>query len=183
MSDDNNAMSRVGAAGLAPEEIPSLDSFYEEPGGNITPGWYDAEVLPGYATQKGTQFTTADEPFKNGQRVLRFCFGLYVNSQQRNLQKSFFYTPDQFGAEYLAYIKGLREQFAKVKSWPGHGQDQNFNINLVQLAQLEKAVGFKLAKHPGTGGLMAAPYIGKKLKVRVSTGKKGYDEITGYKPR
>lgn len=176
-------MSRVGAAGLAPEEIPSLGDFYEEPGGNITPGWYDAEVLPGYATQRGTQFQTGDEPFRNGQRAFTLCYGLNVNGNQRNLQKTFFYSPEQFSAEHLAHIKNLREQFAKVKSWPGHGQDQNFSINLGQLSQLEKAIGFKLARHPGTGGLMAAPYIGKKLKVRVNTGKKGYDEITGYKPR
>lgn len=179
MSDD---VTRVGAAGLAPEQTVNLDDFFEEPGGNIPPGWYDAEVLEGYATGKGTQFATSDGPGTNGQRVLRFCFGLNVSGNQRNLQKSFFYTPDQFEAENLARIKNLREQFAKVKSWPGQGQAQGFSISLGMLSQLQKAVGFTLAKHP-TGGFMTQPYVGKKLKVRVSTGKKGYDEVTGFRPR
>jgi hypothetical protein len=183
MSDDT--MQRVGAAGLASEEMPSLDDFYEEPGGNIPPGWYDATILEGYATGSGTQFQTGDETGKDGQRHLRFCFGLNVGGHQRNLQKTWFYTPGQFEGEFLARIKGLREQFAaaKQKSWAGHGKEQNFSISLSQLSQLGKAVGFKLAKHPESGGLLATPYVGKQLRVRVVTGKKGYDEVAGFKAR
>jgi hypothetical protein len=181
---ESDEVQRVGAEGMAPEEMPSLDDFYEEPGGNIPPGWYEADILEGYATGRGTQFVTGDEPGKNGQRMLRFCFGVNVSGHQRNLQKTWFYTEGQFEGEYLARIKGLREQFAGVKSWPGHGKEQNFSINLGQLSQLGKAVGFKLVKHPnGSGGLMAKPYVGKKLRVRVMTGKKGFDELAGFKAR
>lgn len=172
---------RIDAGGLAQEELPSLDTFYEEPGGNITPGWYAATVLEGYATGKGTQFTTTDEPFKDGRRIFRLALGLTVGGQTRNLQKTFFYSPDQFTGESLAHIKSLREQFKGQKSWAGQGQAQNFSITLGHLSQLEKAIGFKLARHPN-GGLLAAPYVGKKMDVRVSTSKNGYDDITGFAP-
>lgn len=181
MTDAAEATARIDQPGLAQEEIPSLDSFYEEPGGNITPGWYAATVLEGYATGKGTQFTTVDEPFKDGRRIFRLALGLLVNGSQRNLQKTFFYSPESFSAENLAHIKSLREQFKGQKSWAGQGQAQNFSITLGHLSQLEKAIGFKLARHPN-GGLLAAPYIGKKLDVRVSTGKNGYDEVSGFAP-
>jgi hypothetical protein len=173
---------RVGAAGMAPEEVPSLDDFFEEPGGNIPPGWYDATILEGYATGKGTQFLTGDEVGKDGQRMLRFCFGVSVGGSQRNLQKTWFYSPGQFDGAHLAHIKSLRQKFAiaKVKSWPGHGKEQNFSISLGQLSQLGRAVGFTLTTHPQTGGMMATPYVGKQLRVRVSTGKKGYDELVGF---
>jgi hypothetical protein len=181
---ETDEVQRVGAEGMAPEEMPSLDDFYEEPSGNIPPGWYDADILEGYATGKGTQFQTGDSVGKDGQRMLRFCFGVNVNGHQRNLQKTWFYSPGQFDGEHLARIKGLREQFKGIKSWPGHGKDQNFSISLGQLSQLGKAVGFKLAKHPnGGGGLMATPYVGKQLRVRVVTGKKGYDELAAFKAR
>ena len=172
---------RVDQPGLVQEEMPSLSDFFEEPGGHITPGWYAAEVLEGYATGKGTQFTTTDEPFKDGRRIFRLALGLTVAGQQRNLQKTFFYGADQFSAESLAHIKALREQFKGQKSWAGQGQAQNFSITLGHLSQLEKAIGFKLARHPN-GGLLAAPYIGKKMDVRVLTGKNGYDEISGFAP-
>src|ERR1700751_7776 len=96
---ESEAVQRVDQPGLAAEEMPSLDAFYEEPGGNITPGWYAAAVLEGYATGKGTQFTTTDEPFKDGKRIFRLALGLTVGGQQRNLQKTFFYTPEMFNAE------------------------------------------------------------------------------------
>ena len=178
---ESEAVQRVGGAGLAAEELPSLGDFYEEPGGNIAPGWYDATVLEGYATGKGTQFTTADEPFKDGKRVFRLCFGINVGGQQQNRQKSIFYDPANFSSENLAKIKEMRENFKGVKSWPGQGQAQNFSITLGVLSQLEKAIGFKLARHPN-GGLLAHPYIGKHLRVRVGTDKKGYDDITSFKP-
>lgn len=179
MSDEATQAARIDQPGLAAEEMPSLGDFYEEPSGNITPGWYAATVLEGYATGKGTQFTTTDEPFKDGRRIFRLALGLNVNGTQRNLQKTFFYTPEQFQPENLAHIKNLREQFKGQKSWAGQGQAQNFSITLGHLSQLEKAIGFKLARHPN-GGLLAAPYVGKKLDVRVSTGKTGYDEVTGF---
>jgi hypothetical protein len=177
MSDDMNRMN----GGLAAEEMPKLEDFFEEPGGNITPGWYDAEVIEGYATGRGTQFTTSDEPSKDGKRALRFCFALAVNNSVRNLQKTFFYAPEQFEAQYLAQIKEMREQFKGQRgAWPGQGQAQNFSINLGQLSQLSKATGFDLRKHPN-GGLMPNTTIGKRIKVRVSLGKTGYDEVTSYK--
>ena len=183
---ESEAVQRVDQPGLAQEELPSLDAFYEEPSGNITPGWYAATVLEGYATGKGTQFTTTDEPFNgpsggDGRRIFRLALGLTVSGAQRNLQKTFFYSPEQFSGENLAHIKALREQFKGQKKWQGQGQAQNFSITLGHLSQLEKAIGFKLARHPN-GGLLAAPYIGKKLDVRVSTGKNGYDEVTGFAP-
>lgn len=180
MSNESTA-ARIDQPGLAPEEMPSLDAFYEEPSGNIAPGWYGSDVLEGYATGKGTQFVTSDQPSVKapGKRELRFCLGLNVNGSQRNLQKTFFYTPEQFSPENLAHIKQLREQFKGQRSWAGQGQAQNFSINLTQLSQLERAVGFKLVRHPN-GGFLVAPYVGKKLDVRVSTGKNGYDEVTGF---
>jgi len=181
MSESEAAVQRIGGAGLAQEELPSLSDFYEEPGGNITPGWYDAVVLEGYATGKGTQFTTADEPAKDGRRAFRLCFGIAVSGQQQNRQKTTFYDPTMFSPENLARIKEMRENFKGTKSWPGQGQAQNFSITLGLLSQLEKAIGFKLARHPN-GGLLAAPYVGKRLRVRVGTDKKGFDDITGFKP-
>lgn len=181
MTNSAEAVQRVDQPGLAAEELPSLGDFYEEPGGNITPGWYGAEVLEGYATGRGTQFTTTDEPFKDERRIFRLCFGINVNGTQRNLQKTFFYTSGAFSGENLARIKELRETFKGQKKWPGQGQAQNFSITLSQLSQLEKTIGFKLALHPA-GGLLAAPYVGKKLDVLVSTGKNGYDEVTAFAP-
>jgi hypothetical protein len=181
-SSEATDMKRIDQPGLAQEELPSLDSFYEEPGGNITPGWYAATVLEGYATGKGTQFTTTDEPFQGeGRRIFRLALGLTVGTTTRNLQKTFFYSPESFTIENLAHIKAMREQFKGQKSWAGQGQAQNFSITLGHLSQLEKAIGFKLARHPN-GGLLAAPYVGKKMDVRVSTGKTGYDDITGFAP-
>ena len=182
MTNEAEATQRVDAPGLAAEELPSLSDFYEEPGGNIAPGWYAATVLEGYATGKGTQFTTSDEPFKDGRRTFRLALAITVNGQQQNRQKTFFYSAESFTPENLARIKELREQFKGQKKWAGQGQAQNFSITLGHLSQLEKAIGFKLARHPMNGGLLAAPYIGKSLDVRVSTGKNGYDEITAFAP-
>ena len=179
--NDATQQQRIDQPGLAAEEIPSLSDFFEEPGGNIAPGWYAATVLEGYATGKGTQFTTTDEPFKDGRRIFRLALGLTVGGSSRNLQKTFFYSPESFSAENLARVKGMREQFKGQKSWPGQGQAQNFSITLGHMSQLEKAIGFKLARHPN-GGLLAAPYIGKHLDVRVRTDAKGYDDISGFAP-
>lgn len=176
---EQEATQMVGAPGLAAEELPSLGDFYEEPSSLIPVGWYKAEVLEGYATGRGTQFTTTDEPGKDGRRIFRLCFGLQVGGQQRNLQKTFFYGENDFSLENLARIKELRETFKGQKSWPGQGHAQNFSITLGHLSQLEKAIGFKLARHPN-GGLLAAPYIGKSLDVRIGIGKNGYNEVTAF---
>src|SRR5260221_7629253 len=180
MSDSEAVRMDTGA--MAAEELPSLSDFYEEPGGVIAPGWYKAQVLEGYATGKGTQFTTSDEPAKEGRRAFRLCFGVNVGQRVVNLQKTFFYEADAFAPQNLARIKELRETFRSTRgAWPGQGRAQNFSITLGNLSQLEKAIGFKLARHP-RGGLHATPYIGKALDVRIGTDKKGYNDVTAFAP-
>jgi hypothetical protein len=181
MLDAAEATKRVDQPGLAQEEIPSLADFADEPTGNITPGWYGATVLEGYATQKGTQFTTGDTPGKDGKRELRLCFGIAVGNSVQNRQRTFFYRPEDFSVENIAKVKALREQFKGQRSWAGQGQAQHFSIIIGELGQLEKAVGFKLARHPN-GGFITVPYVGKRLDVRIRLGNKGFDEVAGFAP-
>jgi hypothetical protein len=157
--------------------LPSLEDFYEEPGGAIAPGWYRASIVPGYATLRGVQFRTSDEPGQNGRRAFRLCFTL--NEGGRTLQKTFFYDPTKLNANGVATVKKLREQFKGVKSWPGLGQEQNFSITLGNLSQLEKAMGFKLQLHPA-GGVMANSYVGQQLDIRIGIDKNGYNDVTAF---
>lgn len=177
---ESEAVKRVDSGAMAADELPSLADFDESSGLH---GWYEATVLEGYATQKGTQFVTGDGPGQNGRRELRLCFALAVGRSTRNLQRTFFYAPENFTVEGLTRIKELREQFRNQRSWPGHGHDQNFSINLGHLGQLEKAVGFKLQNRERgnpSSGFVTAPYVGKRLDVYVAPGKNEYDEIKGF---
>lgn len=173
---------RIDAPGMQAEELPSLGDFFEEPtGGALKPGWYRGEIVAGYKTARGTEFRTEDAAQANGRRMFRLCFNLQDKGQTRTINQAFFYDPQYFTAEGLKRIKALRVQFQGVKSWPGHGNEQNANITLVHLAQLEKAVGFQLKLHP-TGGFIAPPYVGQKLDVRVGIDKKNeeYRVVTAF---
>jgi hypothetical protein len=179
VSEETGAVQRIDAGAPVAEELPSLADFYEEPSGGISLGWHGARIIAGYPTQKGTQFQTSDNESANGRRALRYCLSVNDGGTEKTTQQTYFYDPQMFTNEGIARVKELRAQFKGVKSWPGHGPEQNLSITLGALSQLEKAVGFQLKRHPA-GGFITAPYIGQQVDVRIGRDKDDYTRVTAF---
>jgi hypothetical protein len=190
-----DTLDRIDAGpGLAAEEMPSLADFAEEPGGAWPKGWYRAEFIEGYATTKGTQFTTKDEPSKNGtSRNLTLCLRIagdfYMNDGERkagpggvrNTFEQINYRLDDFTPAKLAMVKELRESNKGVRgAWPGQADQQRTSLALAKLGQIEKAMGATFKRTPL--GLSASHLSGRAVDVRLGVDDKGYNEVTAFAP-
>jgi hypothetical protein len=164
---------------LTSEEVPDLSSYAEEPTGSaLKAGWYDADVIEGYATRKGHQFATEDTVSQKGDsRNLRLCFKI----GERNLQESFNYRPTDFTPERLAHIKELREEFKGVKGKWADADGQRSSLAIAKLGQIQKAFGFPFKRTP-SGQIVAASFVGQKVQVRVIVNDEGYNEVKEFAP-
>ncbi len=196
MTNEATQPQRVGATGLAPEPLPSLANFADEPGGAWPPGWYPAEVIAGYSAG-GYQFVTADEAAKDKgkgpSRNFRLCLAI-TNANERRDDKGNFapaggsrktfhqinYRVEDFSPQRLAQIKAMREERGR-KRWVGAEDAQRTSIAIGQLGQIEKAFGFQLPKHP-TGAINASVFVSQRVDVRLGVGEKGYNEVNAFAP-
>jgi hypothetical protein len=166
---------------LAVEEVASLADFAEEPGGAWASGWYKAEIIEGYTTQKGKTFLTEDGASQKGDsRNLRLCVKVFNGDSERTMQESFNYRPSDFTAERLAYIKEARIENKNVKGRWADADVQRSSLAIATLGQIEKALGQGFRR--ANGVLLTQPLVGKKLDVRLTIGDNGYNEITAFAP-
>ena len=189
MNYDNEATApaqenqRVDIGGNAPEAMPSLADFFEEPSGGAWPNaWYGAMVVEGYTTGNGKVWSTEDTPSRGGDsRNLRICF--HVDGGKLGFRDTFAslnYRTEDFTADRLAAIKSAREQFKGTQgAWTGNTDLQRSSLALGQLAQLENALGFKLKLHPN-GHVLPVTFVGQRMDVRFTTNDKGYNEINAF---
>lgn len=172
------------ADGLEVEEVASLAEFAEEPGGAWNPGWYRAEIVEGYTTQKGKTFLTEDTTSQKGDsRNLRICVKLVRGDQERTMQESFNYRPSDLSPERLKYITEARTENKGVKGRWADADVQRSSLAIASLGQIEKAalgVG-KTFKRAG-GAIVVTDLFGKAVDVRLSVGENGYNEITAFAP-
>lgn len=174
-------MERIDQPNLISEELPSLSEFAEEAGGAWPVGWYKAMVIDGYATRKGTVFTTEDTPSRDGQsRNMRLCLNVTGAAGTRNTFDTFNYRISDFTPARLEQIKELRQQFKGTRgAWPGQADAQRTSLAIANLGQLEKALGFRFKRHP-EGYLVPGTFVGQKLDIRLGVDDKGYNEVTAY---
>ena len=167
-------------AALTQEDVPSLADFADEPGGALSPGWYAAEIIEGYSTQKGKVLTTDDALAQKGDsRNATFCFRLTVPAGERSLFHRVNYRVSDFTPDRLAFIKEARKEHAGVQGkWHDDPDAQRTSIMLGKLGMFEEALGFPIHTKDGT----LAPYrtIGQKVDVRVNINKEGYNDVTGF---
>jgi hypothetical protein len=164
---------------LAQERVLDLSDMADEPGGALSPGWYPAEVVEGYATRKGKQLMTGDSVSHNGDsHNLQLCFKLQPpKGDVRTLQGRQNYRPNDFTPERVQFIKRLREELKGVRDWPDRDA-QRTSLALAKLGQLGKAtkIGLPLTAQ---NTLVAAKFIGAKLDVRLII-KDQYNEIVEF---
>lgn len=168
--------------GLVPEELPSLADFADEVGGAWPKGWYAAEVIEGYATGKGTIFTTKDEVSRAGDsRNLTICFRVtHPQHGERNTFAQINYRTSDFTAGTLAAVKEAREQFKGSRgAWIGQKDLQRSSLALGQLGQIEGALGFRLKLHP-SGHILPSALVTQKMDVRFTINEDGYNDINAY---
>jgi hypothetical protein len=175
---------RIDIGANAPEEMPSLADFFEEPAGGAWPNaWYGATVVEGYTTGNGKVWSTEDTTSRGGDsHNLRICFN--VNGGKlgfRNTFASLNYRTEDFTADRLAAVKAAREQHKgeKAGAWVGQTDLQRSSLALGQLAQVENALGFKLRLHPN-GHVLPATFVGQNMDVRFTTNDKGFNEINAF---
>jgi hypothetical protein len=175
---------RVDVGGMAPEEMPSLADFFEEPAGGAWPNaWYAASIVEGYTTGNGKVWSTEDTQSRGGDsRNLRICFN--VNGGKlgfRNTFASLNYRSEDFTADRLSAVKSAREQHKgeKAGKWVGQEDIQRSSLALGQLAQIENALGFKLKLHPN-GHILPGTFVGQNMDVRFTTDDKGYNTINAF---
>ena len=176
--------TRVDIGGNAPEEMPSLADFFEEPAGGAWPnGWYAATVTEGYQTGNGKVWTTEDTLSRQGDsHNLRICFK--VNGGKLGFRDTFAslnYRTEDFTTDRLSAVRAAREQHKgeKAGKWIGQEDLQRSSLAIGQLAQVENALGFKLKLHP-SGHILPATFIGQAMDIRYTTNDKGYNEINAF---
>ena len=151
------------------EKFPSFADVAQDAGGAWPNGWYKAEVIAGYQA-KGYTFSTEDTLAQKGDsRNLRLA--LVVDGGALGNRQTFYslnYKPEELTVANYERMK------AKDVSL-----DTRTRISLGKVGQLEKAFGFGLSRHPGNGGILAAPFVGQKVDVRLTTGETGYNEVNG----
>jgi hypothetical protein len=175
---------RIDIGGNAPEEMPSLADFFEEPSGGAWPkGWYGATVIEGYATGSGKVWSTEDTQSRGGDsRNLRICFNVNGGAKlgTRNTFASLNYRPADFTAERLAAIKAAREQFKGERgAWPGHTDIQRSSLAIAQFAQLENALGFRIKLHPN-GYTLPLTLVGQAMDVRFTIDEREFNSINAF---
>jgi hypothetical protein len=166
---------------LAQERVLDLNDMAEEPGGPLAPGWYKATVIEGYGTRSGKQFTTTDEPSKDGaSRNTRLCLSIQpVKGDPRNLQTSQNYRPSDFTPERIAHVKQLRVDFGGVQGrWPDT-DGQRSSLALAKVGQIGKATkrGVPLS---ASNQVVPSKYIGAELDVRIIIDQNNYNDIKEY---
>lgn len=175
---DLNEMNDLNA-----EVMPDLTDFADEPGGAWPKGWYTAEVIEGYATAKGKQFITEDNPSKDGtSRNMRLCFRVTKGSDTRQLQESFNYRPTDFTAERLQFIKEAREEFKGVKGAWADRDAQRSSLAIAKLGQLQKALGGIKLPLTAAHTINPASIVGSKLDVYLTIDENGYNEVKQFAP-
>jgi hypothetical protein len=175
MTDDY----RVDSGAMAGEAVPSLADFAEEPGGAWPAGWYAADIIEGYATQRGKQMVTTDALSGNGtSRNLFVCLKITNKfGKVRNQRMNYNYRGEDFTPARLSMIKELREEFKGQRgAWPGHADAQRSSLAVGKIGQLEKAIGFPVRN--GHGELLAGKLPGLKLAVRLVVTDEGYNDVT-----
>lgn len=180
-------MSEVSLNGVTDSltgESVNLTDFAAETGGAWPNGWYSAEIIEGYATPKGFQFTTADAPSQKGDsRNLRICARLTPSSggDPRNMQESFNYRASDFSPERLAYIKEARVEYKDVKgAWPDRDV-QRSSLAIAKIGQLQKALALDTLPLVD-GGVVAGAFVGKSVDIRLSTDENGYNVFSAFAP-
>lgn len=193
MSSDDPTLAGVAEADInnmtvQSEEMPSLADYGNEPSTGAWPdGWYASTILPGYSTNSGFQWETADSQSKDGNsRNLRVCFKMVNKAkEERNIWASFNYRLADFNADRLKAIMNVRERAKKEGwkpgEWPGELKDlQRSNLAVGQLGQFERALGFRLKMIPGTG-LNASIFAGHQMDIRTTVNKEtNFSEVREY---
>lgn len=187
MNFDNEAAGtapeRIDVGGMAPEELPSLADFAQEPGGAWPKGWYGGTIVEAYATGKGTMFSTEDKPSKAGDsRNLVICVSLNGGKLgTRNTFTQVNYRSTDFTADRMAAVKEAREQFKGQRgAWTGNTDLQRSSLALAQLGQIENALGFRLKLHP-SGYILASALVGQAMDFRLGMDDKDqYNEINAF---
>src|SRR6266702_896985 len=107
--------------------VVDISDMAEPTGGSWPKGWYQAEIIEGYSTQKGKQFETADGLSQKGDsRNARICLKVTGPSGERNMQTSLNYRQGDFAPDRIAAVKSARTEFANTpqgQSWPGDAKD------------------------------------------------------------
>lgn len=174
---DLNEMNDLNA-----EVLPDLTDFADEPGGAWPKGWYQAEIIEGYATAKGKQFMTEDNPSKDGtSRNMRLCFRVSKGTDARQLQESFNYRQTDFTPDRLAFIKEAREEFKGVKGAWADRDAQRSSLAIAKLGQLQKAMGVKVPL-TANGTINPASLVSIKLDVYLTIDENGYNEVKQFAP-
>lgn len=180
MSDEN----RIDIGGMVPEEMPDLSDFAEEGGGGAWPkGWYNATILEGYTTGKGTQFESADTLSKAGtSRNLLICFEVDGGKLGKRMQFARLnYKPEYFSADMMSAVKEAREQFKGVKgAWPERGL-QGASLTLARFGGLQKALNVgPLPRHP-QGHFLVSKLVGSKVDLYLGMDEDDkYNEIKNF---
>lgn len=170
--------------GLAGESV-SLTDFAEDPSGAWSPGWYKAEIIEGYATQKsGKVFTTEDSTSSKGDsRNLRLCFRVTnAKGDERTMQESYNYRPSDFTAERLTFIKEARAEYKGVKGRWSDADAQRSSLAIAKIGQFQKAIGFPQLKLTPAGGIVANVFVGQAVDVRLSVDDNGYNVVNAFAP-
>lgn len=176
-------VSLSGVTTALEAESVNLSDFAAEPGGAWPTGWYKAEVIEGYATAKGHQFTTADAPSQKGDsRNLRVCFRVTSATAERTLQESLNYRSSDFSAERLAYIKEARAEYKDVKGRWVDADAQRSSLAIAKIGQFQKALALDHLPLSGDGGIVAGAFVDKAVDVRLGVDDNGYNVITAFAP-
>jgi hypothetical protein len=185
---DQVAAPDINQMALAGEDMPSLAEMAHEPSSGAWPdGWYAATVLEGYATNSGHEFVTEDNPSKDGNsRNLRICIKAKNKSgEERNYFTSLNYRKGDLTAQTMGAVKSAlqtaKEQKWKNSEWPAEWKDIHRSVIAIQgLAQLQRALGFKLGK-TGEGIIKVAPFFGQKLDARLKLNEEtGYSDVMEF---
>ena len=175
----------VGQQFTSEGELPSLVDLADEPSqGAWKAGWYRATIIDGYASRKGTQFATSDNPSKAGDsRNLNVCFAVTSTDGKdtRNLQHLLNYRyPEDFDAKRIATVKEARVEFKGVQGkWPGGAADlQRSSLAIGKLGQLSKAIGLGYKSTPS--GINPAPLVGHQLDIRIGIDDNGFNDVREF---
>ena len=168
-------------------DIPDLSGY--DTGEEVrTPwenGWYQAVVIPGYTTQNGHAFVTADEPSKDGKsRNINVCFEVTRKSDNAtfNLFSRFAnYRPEDFTTARLAFVETAKQRNTErikaartaqeqvTKQWDDTDA-QRSHLAFVDLKALQDVAGTRLERN-GTGGLNLTPVTGRQTFVYLGRDK------------
>jgi hypothetical protein len=162
------------------EEVTSLSDFAEPTGGAWPKGWYAAEVIEGYKTQKGRVFETQDAlSAKGDSRNVRLCLNVAGPGGDRTMQTSLNYRPEDFTADRLAAIKQARQDHKGVQGkWSDAPDLQRSSLAVGKIGQAEEAFGFALRSSDNI--IVASRALGQKVDVYLSETEEGYNDVTKF---